>query len=123
MNRWTDFLKIFTGVIILFVGVYCHTLLLPLSWAQQEAEKPLSTQGTLTEVNQEEKFLRLKNEGGLELTFLIMDTTQILAGETPHPLADLAVGDSVKVDYDYNENYEKVIRSITKTVVDENPRT
>lgn len=75
-------------------------------------EEIFSTKGTLTEVNPEEKFVRLKNEGGLELTFLVNATTQVRLSEKQELLTYLAVNDEVEMEYVYNENYEKVARTI-----------
>lgn len=107
-------LKIFVALVILSTWAGNMPLQPRPVWAQQEEEKLFSTRGKLTEINLEEKVLRLKNEGGLELTFLLTDTTQVKTGEAIRPLADLAVDDSVKMDYRYNENYEKVVRTIEK---------
>ena len=75
-----------------------------------------STKGTLTQVDTVGKMLRVKIEGGLELSFRVEDATQIMVGETPKTLVDLGVNDSVEIQYFYNQNYEKVAKTIKKPV-------
>jgi len=82
--------------------------------AADTQEELFSTQGTITEINAEEKYLRVKVEGGLELTFHVDDATAVQAGAETKSYADLLVDDLVSVSYLYNENYEKIAREITK---------
>ena len=83
-----------------------------LAQTQDAQEEIFSTKGNLVEVNPEEKLLRLKNEGGLELTFRVVATTQVWVEEAQKLLADLPVNGKVEIEYNYNENYEKVARLI-----------
>lgn len=76
-------------------------------------QKYFSTEGTLTEVQPEQKTLRLKNKGGLELTFRAEEGTSVRIGGTAKSFADLRPGDWAEMEYDYNENYEKIAESIT----------
>lgn len=68
-------------------------------------EAAFSVKGTVVEIDSSAQVVRLKNEGGLELTFH--------AGEPPQ-MTGLSVGEEVSLEYLYNENYEKVIRSIKR---------
>lgn len=79
-------------------------------------ENLFSTKGTVTQIDQETQTLRVKNEGGLQLTFHTDTTTRVLAGDELKTLAGLSTGDTIEIEYAYNENYEKVARSIKKTV-------
>ena len=87
----------------------------PLSAAPPpQANEAFSTKGRLTETDPNELVVRMKNEGGLELTFRVIATTEIKEGETPKLFEDLAPGDAVTIDYTYNEDYEKVARLIER---------
>lgn len=104
---------------LLVVGVMGATLFFAStrSFAEikkMEKEELFSIQGTLIQVETGEKMFLLKNEGGLELTFRVNEGTEIKIGQGSGLLSHLAAGDSVEVDYIYNENYEKVARSIRK---------
>lgn len=77
-------------------------------------EEFFSTKGTIIQVDAEEKVLHVKIEGGLEATFHVDDKTVIKAGEAPQSFAALVADDSLALEYFYNENYEKVARTITK---------
>lgn len=86
------------------------------------AETPLpvegesfSAQGVITEVNPEEKNIRVQIEEGLELIFYVEDATTIKAGETGLTLTDLEEGSGATLNYSYNENYEKVAHTILIT--------
>jgi hypothetical protein len=99
----------------LFAMPLVLVLVLSLGLAGASAEGPddlFSTQGTITEVNSSEKIIHVKIEGGLEVTFHLDTTTTVKAGEADRALTDLAAGDTVKIDYRYNDNYEKVARSV-----------
>ena len=93
-------------------------------------EEHFSTKGTITQIestgesSQEgaAKILRVKTEGGLELTFRANNLTSVKVGEQVKSLADLAVNDPVEIDYAYNENYEKVSQSIVKKQTPEPPK-
>lgn len=76
-------------------------------------QKYFLTEGTLTEVQPEQKIFRLKNKGGLELTFRAEERTSVRVEGTPKSFADLRPGDWAEVEYDYNENYEKIAETIT----------
>ena len=78
-------------------------------------QKYFSTEGTLTDVQPEQKTLRLKNKGGLELTFRAEEGVAVRIGGVVKSFADLHPGDSVEMEYDYNENYEKILQSISVT--------
>lgn len=80
-------------------------------------EGVFSTKGKITEVAPGEKIVRLKNEGGLELTFQVAATTEIQEGEELKLFENLVPGDSVEIRYTYNEDYEKVARLIQKEAV------
>jgi len=92
---------------------------LSFSWASaletKEAEpaKSFSTKGTLTRVDLPMNVIYLKNEGGLELTFHLNETTQVQSGEKTGSAADLAAEEEVEIDYEYNADYEKMARAIS----------
>lgn len=103
--------------ILAFALVLLEVLALPRGFAEvQGVEKKefFSTKGTLMRVETGEKKFFLKNEGGLELTFHADESTRLAIGQNQTSLADLAPGDSLEIDYVYNENYEKTARSIRK---------
>jgi hypothetical protein len=90
-------------------------LVLTLGPALASAESPedlFSTEGAITQVDAAENIIHVKVEGGLEVTFHLDDTTAVQAGEAVKSFADLQVGDTVKIGYRYNDNYEKVARSV-----------
>ena len=68
-------------------------------------EDLFSMKGTVTQIDTAEKILRAKNPAGLELTFRV---------EKGESLAGLAANDPVEISYVYNENFEKVARTLTK---------
>ncbi len=80
-------------------------------------EGVFSTKGKITEVVPEEKTVRLKNEGGLELTFQVVATTEIKEDEGLKLFENLVPGDTVEIRYTYNEDYEKVASLIRKEAV------
>ena len=79
-----------------------------------KTEDFFSAKGVVTRVDLAQKVVYLKTEGGLELTFHINETSQITQGSETQSLADLAVGDEVEMEYDYNPDYEKIVRLIKK---------
>lgn len=83
---------------------------------EQVVKENFSVKGTITEINPNQQIIKAKNEGGLELTFSIIATTEILEGEQAKLLADLAPGDNVEIKYVYDDNYEKIARLIRKGV-------
>jgi len=80
----------------------------------QPAEEHFSTRGTVTRINQDQKIVSVKTEGGLELTFHIEETTQILRDSKTQSFADLALEDEVEIEYDYNPDYEKIVRTLKR---------
>jgi len=68
-------------------------------------EESFSTKGTVVSVDGATDTLRLRNEGGLELTF---------HANNPAQLSGLGADDPIEIEYRYNENYEKVIQSVKK---------
>ena len=105
MKRWSAVLTLVLGLIFTQVTLSAQT-----------EEESFSTAGKITQLNIQEKTLGLKREGGLELTFHVNDVTQILIGEEAKPLTDLAVGDSIEMEYVYNKDYEKFARTIRKSL-------
>ena len=77
-------------------------------------EGVVSAKGKLTQVNLEGKSLLIRIEEGLELTFFADETTRIQIGKETKSLADLAAGDSVEIEYRYDQDYQKVLQSIRK---------
>ena len=90
----------------------------PLAFAEagpgQPAPDSFLAKGSITEVQAQEKMIRVKIEGGLELTFHITEKTEITEGMPSGPSSALKPGDFVEIAYDYNENFEKIARSITR---------
>ncbi|GEM_PF-2609507 len=84
-----------------------------LETPKAEPAKSFSTQGTLTRVDLPANVIYLKNEGGLELTFHLSETTEIRSGEKTRSAADLAAAEEVEIDYEYNADYEKMAHSIS----------
>ncbi|GEM_PF-6225622 len=74
----------------------------------------LSAKGKLTQVNPAEKVLLIKIEKGLELTFFVDEATQIQAGKETRLLTDLQAGDSVEIEYLYDQDFKKILRSVRK---------
>lgn len=100
-----------------FIGALTGILTLPGGFAEVKEvkkEESFSTRGTLTRIEMDQKIFFLKNEGGLELTFHASEATQVMVGQVLGSVADLQAGDSVEIDYEYSENYEKIVRSIRK---------
>ena len=116
MKLWKKFL----------VGLALAVTFLPsdtcFSLEPQTQEEHFSIEGTITEIESpakssqsaEGKIIRLKNEKGLELTFRLDSSTSVKVGEDTQSINDLAVNDPIEIEYVYNENYEKVGRSIKK---------
>ena len=98
------FLSLFVGLSFSQAGA--------LETKAAEPAKPFSTQGTVTRVDLPTQVINLKNEGGLELTFHLNETTQVRMGEKVGSAADLAADEEVEMEYDYNADYEKIARSI-----------
>ena len=71
-------------------------------------------------MNQEDKVLRVKIEGGLELTFHTDEATVIRKAEGTGTFKDLMEGGAVEMEYVYNENYEKVAQAIRLTSAEKN---
>ena len=76
-------------------------------------EEMFSAKGTVTDVNADEKSFHAKMEGGLELTFFVNDETVVKMGDENRLFADLGEGAAVEITYFYNDNYEKVAKTIT----------
>jgi hypothetical protein len=96
-----------TGIsLILFLGL---VLFLQPVWGEDtpQVEGVLSAQGTLTEVNPQERFFRFKKEKGLDLTYFLDDESVI-------SLNHFATGDFVEIEYVYDKDYRKVVRSLKK---------
>lgn len=94
--------------VIVFTLAFTAVFAPPRGCAEVQAvkkEELFSTKGTLTRVEAGEKMFFLKNEGGLELTFHTDAQTE---------MSGLGEGDFLEIDYFYNENYEKVARTIRK---------
>ena len=87
----------------------------PLAFAEA-GPSSFSAKGSITEVQAQEKMIRVKIEGGLELTFHITEKTEITEGMPSGPSLALKPGDFVAIVYDYNENFEKIAQSITRLV-------
>lgn len=87
------------------------------AWAQTDApesEGKFTLRGTLTRRDLPAKTLLVKNEGGLELTFHLKEAGRVSVGEETGSGADPAAGDEVEIEYEYNADYEKIIRSLKK---------
>lgn len=90
----------------------------PLAFAQtQKAEDVFTATGRLTQMDPDEKILRLRTEAGLEFTFRVVATTQIQEGGALKLFSDLAINEPVQIEYTYNEDFEKVARLIRKEQV------
>lgn len=85
----------------------------PFAFAEAEPAS-FTAKGSITEVQAQEKMLRVKIEGGLELTFHVTEKTEITEEAASGPSSTLEAGDSVEIVYDYNENFEKIAKSITR---------
>ena len=116
--------KIFSlaGIFILIAG---NSILTRNLFAQAEpqgrSEDSFSVKGLITKIDATTKTLHVKNEGGLELTYRVDDSTQIEIAEEPgkasgRPLlfSELAANDPLEISYRYNENYEKIALSVQK---------
>ena len=89
----------------------------PTAFSEIESNLPIehfSTRGVVTRQDPAQKAVKVKTEGGLELTFYVSETTVITQDSETRSLADLASEDEVEIEYDYNANYEKVARLIKK---------
>ena len=116
--------KIFSlvGIFILIAGhsVLTHDLFAQ-TMPQGRTEDSFSIKGLIARVDSATKTLYVKNEGGLELSCHVDDSTQIEAAEEAGQKAgrallfsELAVNDSVEISYRYNENYEKIALSVQR---------
>ena len=72
-----------------------------------------STKGTVNDVNEEEKSVHVKIEGGLELTFYVINITTIELQQETRNFSDLHSGAEVAIDYFYDESYRKVAKVIS----------
>ena len=109
------FLMASTGMVILaFIAFRAFAETLPAE--TKEKEQIFSTKGTLTQIDASAKILRVKIEGGLELTFRVDDSTQIRKGEALKSFADLQGDQPVEMEYVYNEDFEKVARTVIISV-------
>lgn len=73
-----------------------------------------SAKGKITQVNAGERFLLVKLENGPELTFFVDEATQVRMGKETTSLARFATGDSVEMEYFYDQDYRKVLRTLRK---------
>ena len=78
-------------------------------------EGRFTTRGVITQIDLSTKTLLVRNEGGLELTFHLNDGTQVRTGKTTLSAADLKAEDEVEIDYEYNADFEKIVRTVTKS--------
>ncbi len=78
-------------------------------------EGRFTTRGVITKIDGPAKTIFVRNDGGLELTFHLDEGTQIRLGKTGASLADLKDEDEVEMDYEYNNDYEKIVRTLTKS--------
>lgn len=86
-----------------------------LAFSEIESAQPIdhfSTQGVVMHTDPAKKAVYVKTEGGLELTFFISDATVIMQGKEAKLFTDLKPENEIKIEYDYNADYEKFARSI-----------
>ncbi len=76
--------------------------------AQVKKQEPFRARGAVTQVDPAAKTFFLKNEGGLELTYFVDDSTDFEGSE----FLNLETGSNVEVTYRYNENYEKIALTV-----------
>ena len=96
-----------TGIsLTLFLGL---VLFLQPVWGEDtpQVEGVLSARGALTEVNPQERVFRFKKEKGLDLTYFLDDEGLV-------SLNNFAAGDFVEIEYVYDKDYRKVVRSLRK---------
>ena len=107
-------MKYFLAILVFLMSA---TLTPAPAFSEIEPNLPIehfSTQGVVTHLDPARKVVYLKTERGLELTFHISETTVITQGQETKSLADLAPEDEIEIEYDYNQDYEKVARSVKK---------
>ena len=104
------------SIFLLSFSIFLHPPGLLAETKPGAEEEFFSIKGRITETSAEEKTFKIKREEGLELTYRADEATHVLVDGEEKALTSLAAGDPVEVEYFYNQNYEKIIQSITKTL-------
>lgn len=105
-------MKTISLAIFLLSASFCSQ---PASAALETAPpENFSAAGTITVVDGGKKAIRVKVQKGLELTFFVVETTEITKAGSTKSFQNLAPLQEVQIEYLYNEDYEKVALKITE---------